>query len=276
MESKPPAFDTEANAPRGEGYSQVQVNSIKSGAGSALAPEVIAAFELQQLSAYYRVAPPALRSLAWNLLQTALSPKTRPVLLALALALDLLENEEAIAYHAAQGDGETFPTVEASIAFFWSGRMGTMEAPELATETPESERGPITSAARVLFSLPQLATGTGSELAPELAKVLKLDETASLSSPVTTPESDLLAWLHRDLAPCHVWEEPAAVLDALHPTGGGFDLQDVNLSRRAWWLSMRRLQARLLEFAALEIPEPKDFTEADVEAMRSEQEGGLS
>ncbi len=44
---------------------------------------------------------------------------------------------------------------------------------------------------------------------------------------------------------------------------------------------MKRLQARLLEFAALEIPEPREITEADAQAMRSaalaqEQEQHLS
>jgi hypothetical protein len=144
-------------------------NSIKPGAAAQLAtitPEAVAAFELHQLSAYYRAAHPALRSLSWNLLQTALSPQTRPVLLAFALALDLLENEDARAYHAAQGDGETFPEPEGAIAGFWKGRMGSLETPELAAETTESEREAITRAALALFALAPITTA-GSELATE-------------------------------------------------------------------------------------------------------------
>jgi hypothetical protein len=165
------------------------IDDTQSGAApqpATVTPEFIAAFELQQLTAYYRAAHPALRSLSWNLLQTAISPQTRPVLLAFALALDLLENEDARAYHKERKDGETFPTMEAVIAGFLSGKYGVIDGKDLVNEATQEEREAITSAARVLFALPQ--------------------------------------------------------------------------------------QARLLEFAALEIPEPKEFTEADVEAMRRELE----
>lgn len=125
------------------------------GSTSDLSPEQIAAFELLQLNAYYRAAHPAMRSLCWNLLQTTPGPSLRPVLLAFVLALDLLENEEQKAYHAAHPEeGEfDFPTQEEAIGAFWSGTLGNMEDSELVKQTPESERGAITRAALSLLAL---------------------------------------------------------------------------------------------------------------------------
>lgn len=115
--------------------------------------EQVAAFEIHQLSAYYRAAPPALRSLAWNILQTPPTAENRPVLLAFVLAMDILENEEARRYHAEQKDGESIPTQEEVIACFWQGMIGMCEGRELLDQTTESEAKAITSAARGLVSL---------------------------------------------------------------------------------------------------------------------------
>lgn len=124
-------------------------------------PEVIHAFELQQLSAYYRAAHPALRSLSWDLLQTEITPQNRPLLLATILGLLLVENEEARAYEQAQGGSETFPSVEESVAFFWRARTQGEDSLLLAQGTPETEREAITSAARALFALAPITTQEG-------------------------------------------------------------------------------------------------------------------
>jgi hypothetical protein len=255
----------------------VSTPDLATGAGSDLATDKqIRAFELAQLTAYYQSAPPALRSFAWALLQLDPSPQIRPALVALMLTLDLLEREECVAYQKETGDNENVVTQEQLIAGFWSGKQGAVEDSSLVEETPESERYAITCASRVLFALPQLATvtdrsatGYGLDISPELAGAVQSVEERSLCTEVNLVEADLLAFLAMGQMPGYPIEDRGDILDALNHE---FTLEEINISRRAWRLSMKRFQARLLEFSALEIPAPKELTEADVEAMRREVE----
>lgn len=120
----------------------------------------------------------------------------------------------------------------------------------------------------------QNSTGAAPELATtKTNKAMKAAlagmEKREMSEGVNEAESALLDWLATGGGPeCH-FNSPEVVLDALEPTSGGSTLERVNLYRRAWWISLRRLQKRLKEFAALDIAEPPVLTQVDIEAIKA-------
>jgi hypothetical protein len=108
---------------------------------------------------------------------------------------------------------------------------------------------------------------------PELEAAILTSETARhCELPASDCEHDLLRWLKDGTPPAPIYSDPDFVVDALDPQIGGGTLENLNQENLVWWHCMKRLQARLLEFAALEIPEPQEITEADVEAMRRDLE----
>jgi hypothetical protein len=239
-------------------------------------PGSLSQLEAQQVLSYYDAAAPLSRGITTGLLQTEVTPRALPLMLAFSLAMELLGNEEEKARQQGQEDGEGFPEPDEVAAGFWRGVVGFAEfgGADAAKETPESERGTITSAARVLFGLSQTTTA-GAGMPSELeADVLAAEATRpdQWGAGVSECEYSFLSWLQHGTPLAAVYSDPDFILDSLDPASGGSTLEKVNRINRVWWLSMRRLQARLLEFAALEIPEPQEITEADVEAMRRDLE----
>jgi hypothetical protein len=107
-----------------------------------------------------------------------------------------------------------------------------------------------------------------------MAAELTNKDTRHCVLPVNEAEDALLCWISQGIFPCSWYDSGGSemILEALDPVDGGMELQDINICRKVWWVSIKRLQLKVAEFAELDIPEPKDYTEDDIACMREEME----
>lgn len=148
------------------------------------------------------------------------------------------------------------------------------EAPKTKTLTPEQLRVELEAIRRAHdFATPeQLAAWLDS---PQVRRELDCSEIQRPHSfwdrgGLTVAEDDLCFWLAKEVAPAPHPDDPQYLIDWIDPKVGGGTLETHNGYRAAWWLSHQRLRARLLEFLALDIPQPREITQEDVETARAE------
>lgn len=134
------------------------------------------------------------------------------------------------------------------------------------TKTATTQKG----SASALPRPEELALLPLDQLPPDMADVIKMvegradvDDGPEAWQVPSTIEEDLLSWLQHGKVPEHPVSSPDDVEDWLSPIFGG-TLEGLNRERLAWWIAFKRLQERLKEFIALEIPVPEEITAEQV------------